>query len=144
MGYKGTGDKANEFYQIDMAIPGLVTYFGIISGIVFLLPFSIVGLFTGKLTDKITRRALVLGCCSILWSSTTLLQAIYPNFSFFITMRIFLGIFESFSNPLAYSLIRDMFPPSQRSTANSSIQSSIYLGSAMSSLNIVLIDYVGW
>ena len=127
-----------------MAIPGLEEYFGVISGVVFLLPFSTVGLFTGKMTDLISKRALLLGLCSILWSSTTMIQAYYPNFYVFIAMRIILGILESFSNPLAYSLIRDMFPPMQRSTANSSIQSSIYLGSALSSLNIVLIDNLGW
>ena len=59
-------------------------------------------------------------------------------------MRILLGVLESFSNPLAYSLVRNFFPPNQRSTANSIIGSAIYLGSAISSLSILIIDEFGW
>ena len=62
----------------------------------------------------------------------------------FAFMRILLGVFESACNPLAYSLIRDYFPPSKRSTANSILTSSIYLGGALSSLSILLIQQTGW
>mmetsp|Transcript_3752 Transcript_3752/g.6403 ORF Transcript_3752/g.6403 Transcript_3752/m.6403 type:complete len:91 (-) Transcript_3752:966-1238(-) len=58
--------------------------------------------------------------------------------------RVLLGIFESFFNPLAYSLIRDYFPSSRRSTANSILQSGVYAGQAASSLSILLISRFGW
>lgn len=50
----------------------------------------------------------------------------------------------SVCNPLAYSLIRDYFPPNRRSTANSIYSSGIYVGNAIASLNIILIQNYGW
>lgn len=47
-------------------------------------------------------------------------------------------------NPLAYSLIRDYFPPSKIATANSIYSSAVYVGNAIASLNIILIKTVGW
>ena len=59
-------------------------------------------------------------------------------------MRFLLGTFESTGNPLMYSLIRDYFPPNQRATATSIVGSTISLGTAVSSLSIILIDNFGW
>lgn len=50
----------------------------------------------------------------------------------------------SLCNPLAYSLIRDYFPPNKRSTANSIYSSGIYCGNAIASLNIIIIKNFGW
>ena len=50
----------------------------------------------------------------------------------------------SVCNPAAFSLIRDYFPPEYRSTANSIFSSGIYVGQAVSSLSIILIDNYGW
>ena len=36
-----------SFYQINQAIPELQSYYGLLSGLVFLIPFSFFGLFTG-------------------------------------------------------------------------------------------------
>lgn len=47
-------------------------------------------------------------------------------------------------NPISYSLIRDFFPPNQRSTANSIFSSGIYLGNAIASIQIVVIEKFGW
>jgi MFS family permease len=41
-------------------------------------------------------------------------------------------------------LIRDFFPPSHRSTANAIYSSGIYVGSAISSISIILINAMGW
>ena len=50
----------------------------------------------------------------------------------------------SVCNPLAYSLIRDYFPPNKRATANSLYSSGIYVGNAIASLNILFIKEYGW
>ena len=55
-----------------------------------------------------------------------------------------MGVVMSVCNPLAYSLIRDYFPPSKRSTANSLYSSGIYVGNALASLNIIMIQAYGW
>ena len=59
-------------------------------------------------------------------------------------LRALQGIVMSVCNPLAYSMIRDYFPPSKRSTANSLYSSGIYVGNAMASLNILYINAYGW
>jgi len=55
-----------------------------------------------------------------------------------------MGMAMSLCNPLAYSLIRDYFPPQRRATANSLYSSAIYVGNALASLNILYIKDHGW
>lgn len=128
-----------------LEFPELETYFGALSGLAFLIPFSFSGLFTGKLADiqRLNRKDL-LGVLCIMWSMTTVVSGSTKSFLVFASMRIFLGILESANNPLAYSLIRDIFPPDYRSTAQSIFTSSIYFGGALSSLSIILIQNIGW
>lgn len=59
-------------------------------------------------------------------------------------MRFILGVAESVCNPAAYSLIRDLFPPTQRASANAIYSSGIYVGTAISSMSITLINAFGW
>ena len=144
-GFKGLGDQEdNPKYMLRRNIPELKEYYGYLSGVIFLLPFSVFGLFTGTLTDVVKSRKLLFGIVSILWSTTTLAQALYPNIYLFIGMRFLLGVFESAGNPLMYSLLRDMFPANQRATATSIVGSTISLGAAVSSLSILMIENFGW
>jgi MFS family permease len=112
--------------------------------VAFLIPFSIFGVYTGSLTDSVSNRKNVLGAFSILWSLTTIVSGSTESFAVFATMRVLLGVLESANNPLAYSLIRDLFPPEYRSTANSIFTSSIYIGGAISSLSLLIIQNFGW
>lgn len=144
-GYDGVGDKFNNpIYELRTAIPEMETYYGLLSGVIFLLPFSIFGLFTGRLVDVVSSRIILFGLVSILWSMTTLVQALKPNIFLFMAMRFLLGVFESTGNPLMYSLLRDYFPADQRATATSIVGSTISLGAAVSSLSILMIDSFGW
>jgi len=59
-------------------------------------------------------------------------------------LRFGLGIFESALNPCAYSIIADYFHPSKRGFANSIFGLGIYLGGAMSSISVIIIDIYGW
>ena len=54
-------------------------------------------------------------------------------------MRVVHGMVNSASNPFSFSLITDYFPPDKRATANSIIHSGQYIGSALSSISILLI-----
>ena len=128
-----------------LSFPEMESLFGVLSGLAFLIPFSFFGLFTGKLADVDSlKRKDLLGVLSIVWSMTTVVSGSTDSFLVFASMRVLLGVFESANNPLAYSLIRDLFPPDFRSTAQSIMMSSIYFGGALSSLSIILIHKIGW
>ena len=43
-----------------------------------------------------------------------------------------------------YSLLRDFFPPSKRVLTTSIVGSTINLGVALSSLSLLMIDFLGW
>jgi sugar phosphate permease len=61
-----------------------------------------------------------------------------------VTCRIFLGVFQAACNPPAYSIMSDYFPPQYRTTANSIYSLGIYVGGALSSLSLVIIEGAGW
>jgi MFS family permease len=96
------------------------------------------------ISDSAKSRKCFLGIFSILWSLTTFMSSFATSFYVFAILRALLGVFESACNPLIFSLIKDYFPPSHRSTANAILTSSIYLGTTISSLSIILIDSYGW
>ena len=96
------------------------------------------------MTDKTNNRIILLGSASIMWSLTSLISGNNQNFEVFIICRILLGIFASACDPPAYALIRDYFPPSFRSKANSIFKFASYLGGALSSLSIIFIKTYGW
>lgn len=104
---------------------------------------SFSGIFMGLLVDRYNRKWLLV-ICSFLWSTCTFCTGYFQPFGALIAARFFLGVFESVCNPAAYSLIRDYFPPSHRARANAVYSSGIYVGSAISSLSIVLINAFKW
>jgi MFS family permease len=118
--------------------------FGLLVGVIFMLPFAVLGIYTGQLVDTVKSRKNMYGMASILWSSTTLIQASFPNIIVFSIMRFTLAVFQSTGNPLMYSLLRDYFPPSKRVMTTSIVGSTINLGVALSSLSLIIIDYFGW
>jgi len=141
------GDIALEHdapeYEIDKEYPMLEKYYGLISGPLFLLPMATSGIFMGMLVDRYSRKwLLVTGC--LVWSLCTFMTGYIKDFYGLVAMRFLLGVFESVCNPAAYSLIRDYFPPTSRATANAVYSSGIYVGSAISSISIVLINAFMW
>ena len=138
------GEGDDSYYQIEKEYPDLKTQFGLINGTLFLIPYSVFGLVSGQWTDGIKRKTVAVGIVCMLWSATTFAMGYFESYSVFIGCRVLLGVFESFFNPLAYSLIRDYFPASQRATANSIFASGVYTGQGASSLSILLISNYGW
>ena len=59
-------------------------------------------------------------------------------------MRILHGLCYSMSIPLIATLIHTFFPRNYRGRANSVIYSANYIGTAISSLSILLIGLYGW
>ena len=54
------------------------------------------------------------------------------------------GSFSAVLNPVALSMIRDYFPPNQRSQANAWFSTVIYWGGAFASLSNFATCYFGW
>lgn len=57
---------------------------------------------------------------------------------------ILFGVLSAVLNPTSLSLLRDYFPPSQRSQANAWYATVIYIGGAMAALSNFLTCYFGW
>ena len=96
------------------AIPGFSpAAYSLLSGPVFNTAFSIMVFFTGSFADAYSRKAL-LSMASMTWSVTSIGTAfcyVLWEVSF---CRLFLGLFEAFTAPCAYSLITDFFPAERR------------------------------
>ena len=125
-------------------IPGFTkSIYGIASGFAFTAFFSVVVLFSGVASDNCSRR-LLLGVAGILWSFTSITTSFSVNVTEVVASRMMLGFFEAFCGPPAYSLIADYFPPEKRTTAIAIYNLGIYVGNALSSLIIVMIETFGW
>jgi MFS family permease len=133
----------NSHYEIDKEFPQFNDYYGFVSGPLFLLPMAISGIFMGILIDRYNRKCLLV-FFSLVWSSATFFTGYLKSFPALFVMRFLLGVAESVCNPAAYSLIREYFPPSHRATANAIYSSGIYVGTAISSISIIIINEFGW
>lgn len=100
-------------------------------------------LFAGTFADRFNR-VLLLGIFGILWSLTSIGTAFIEVFWQMLALRVLLGIFEAFQNPVAYGLIVDFFPQEKRTTANAFYSFGVYIGAALSSISILLVGWIGW
>ena len=142
--YQKDGYDTDPKYEMSIAIPNFgPTKYGILAGPAFTVLFSSCVLFTGILSDNLTRRYL-LGVPALLWSVCTLLTAFAERYWEVAFYRMLLGIFEAFVSPVAYSLIVDYFPPQIRTRANSLYAIGISIAKSLVSLSIILIGSVGW
>ena len=131
-------------YEIKEAFPPLQEYYGLLSGLGYIVPFVGFGFLVGSLSDQVKSRKLFMGLAVLVWSGCVAVTGFTDSFTVFVLMRVLLGVFESITNPVSYSLLRDIFPPDYRSTANSILTSGVYVGEAVSSLSILVISNYGW
>ena len=57
------GDK---FFEISTAYPELNSYYGLLVGLAYTLPYSVSGLFAGSLTRTWNRRLMMIGVITLL------------------------------------------------------------------------------
>ena len=120
-GYTGLGEAANNpFFEIATAYPQLKSYYGLLVGLVYTIPYSFFGLVAGKISDNVNRK-FFLGIVMILAAATCGVTGFVDSFFLLGAMRVLHGMLNSSSNPLSFSLIADYFPPENRATANSII-----------------------
>ena len=118
-GFQGLGiQENNPMYEIKEAFPPLQEYYGLLSGLGYIVPFVGFGFLVGSLSDQVKSRKTFMGLAVLTWSGCVALTGFTDSFTVFVLMRVLLGVFESITNPVSYSLLRDIFPPDYRSTAN--------------------------
>lgn len=110
-GFEGIGLlKGDKKFEIAKSYPELNLSYGLVSGFVYTIPYSIMGLFMGALADKYNRKVM-LSTIIILASFTQVLTGVVDSFFVLCGMRVLHGCFNSATNPLAYSLVSDIIPP---------------------------------
>lgn len=116
---------------------------GVIGGS-FMWLYALCGPFAGWLSDRISRRTLILGAL-IFWSLTTAATALTHSFASLTVVRALGGIGEAFYFPAAMSMLSDYHGSATRSRAMSVHQSSVYAGSiAGGTISGYLGQYYGW
>lgn len=143
-GFEGIGHQlGNPIFEMTSSYPELSQHYGLLSGLVYTLPYSIAGLYAGQLADKVNRKtmlAVMIFLCGLSQSVTGLVN----SFWVFVLMRMLHGAANSATVPLSYSLVTDYVRPENRTFVNSILNSGAYIGIALSSLTILMIDQIGW
>ncbi|WP_156843253.1 spinster family MFS transporter [Novosphingobium aquimarinum] len=92
------------------------TELGVLTGFVFVIFYSVLGVPIGRLADRFPRRKL-LTACLCLWSAMTILAGSATTFGTLLLTRIGVGIGEAGLTPSAHSLLSDLYPRQRRSFA---------------------------
>ena len=85
------------------------TEYGLLTGLVFLIFYSVAGLYMGMLADTVNRTRLI-SFGVTLWSALTAASGLAWNFVSMAIPRMFIGVGESILTPSAMSLLADRFP----------------------------------
>ena len=92
------------------------TQLGLLTGIMFAAFYATLGMPMAMWADRHNRRNLI-SFSVFLWSLMTALCAAATSFVQLLLMRIGVGVGEAGSNPPSHSMISDLYPPENRSTA---------------------------
>jgi MFS family permease len=81
-----------------------------LAGAAFTVSFAVFGIFGGVISDRFNRRNIICLSC-VLWSLCTFFSGYIDSFPLMFVLRFFLGLFEAFFGPAAYSIISDFYHP---------------------------------
>ncbi|HJM08966.1 MAG TPA: MFS transporter [Gammaproteobacteria bacterium] len=85
------------------------TQFGILTGLAFIIFYSVMGVMMGAIADRIHRpKFMAIGVA--LWSLLTAATGMAKSFWMLLIPRIFIGVGESILTPTAISYMSDYFP----------------------------------
>ena len=99
-----------EEFQVGDAVLGLL------AGTAFALFYVILGIPIARLADRSNRRNLIALAVAV-WSGMTALSGFAANIWQLALARVGVGIGEAGCSPPAHSMIADLYPPQQRSSA---------------------------
>ena len=109
----------------------------------YTLPFSICTLAFGMLKGGFNRKRF-LSTVMLVASTAMLLTGNVTSLAVLAGMRVLHAMCNSTFQPLVYSITADYFPKSQRGMANAILQSASYIGIALGSISLILINNAGW
>lgn len=103
------------------------TQLGVMSGIVFALFYTIVGIPIARLADHRNRRNIIAISLTV-WSGMTAVSGFAQNFVHLLLARLGVGVGEAGGSPPAHSMISDLFEENKRATALAIYSAGLYLG----------------
>ncbi len=115
------------------------TQFGLLTGLVFIFFYSVMGLFMGVLADTVNRTRLIAAGLA-LWSLLTALSGAAKGFLSLAAPRMFIGVGESIMTPTAMSLLGDRFPSARLGLASGIYYMGVPLGIGAS---LLIAGYLG-
>ena len=120
------------------------TEFGLLTGLIFIIFYSVAGLFMGVLADKVNRTRLIAGGLA-LWSALTALSGAAKGFASLAIPRLFIGVGESIMTPTSMSLLADRFPSSRLGFASGVYYMGVPVGVAASLIIVAYLEPIlGW
>ena len=120
------------------------TEFGLLTGLIFIIFYSVAGLFMGVLADKVNRTRLIAGGLA-LWSALTALSGAAKGFASLAIPRLFIGVGESIMTPTSMSLLADRFPSSRVGFASGVYYMGVPVGVAASLIIVAYLEPIlGW
>jgi predicted MFS family arabinose efflux permease len=114
----------HEFHLTDSQL-------GLLSGLVFAVPYAVASIPFGLLADRVERTRLVAACLA-LWSLMTALCGLAGAFVHLVLARIAVAIAEAAGGPAMTSMVADLFPQRRRSTAIGFFHLALPLGTTLS------------
>lgn len=113
------------------------TQLGLLSGFSFVIFYTVFGVVIARWADRGIRRSIVALCLG-LWSLMTAMTGLAQSIWHLVVARVGVGVGEGGCNPVVHSMLSDIYPPRERSSAIA----IFHLGSPLGAL----IGYVaaGW
>lgn len=117
---------------------------GLMTGLLFALFYTLLGVVAGWLADK-TIRIRILAVGAFVWSLFTLLCGRATSFPVMAAARMGVGVGEACGAPPSYSIISDYFPAEQRGNALAIFSLGVPFGMALGAyLGPTIADAYGW
>ena len=117
-------------YPIKMEFGLSDSQIGLMTGLGFGLFYSVMVLPLGWLSDRVSRRKIIV-VCIILWSAVTTLTGFARSYAELFITRMAVAIGEAGFSPAANSLISDLFPPRFRNIAYGLFLAGAMLGTTV-------------
>lgn len=120
------------------------TQFGLLTGLIFVLFYAVMGVIVGRLADVVHRPRLI-AAGLLLWSALTAVSGAAKSFLHIGAARLLVGVGEACLSPAAVSMLADLFPSSKRGLAASIYYLGVPLGAGASFVAAgVLGPQIGW
>jgi MFS family permease len=115
------------------------TQFGLLTGVLFLVLYSVMGMFMGAMADRVNRVYMISSALA-LWSGLTAVSGFARGFVSLAIPRLFIGVGEAALAPAALSLLTDKFPPNRVGFVSSIFSLGVPVGLGMS---LVVAGFLG-